>query len=336
MKTISDEEFYAGLRDLPQIKYPFPDLIHPEFQEAREIYYDWIDEEYGFHSLEAREKHKKHNFVDIATRGMPFLKSLAEYHPVSVYTANGSMMDDYFDKCTLKEMYAISDRIDDLLTGRESEEPKEKGIYHFYWRLRQYAIECDFPEHLYKRFVSAIHRVFNAYAEEKAYYRTNTIPPLHIYTLIRMDNSGVPPFSIYVALQKDYRTIPDEIFDHPHIIRMQNLCAFMVGIHNDFISLPKELHREGDTMNLIKVMQNEYNLPLHDAYMKGLELHDQYLDEFLVLQKNLPFFGDFQNLVADYVADLGIMVAGIYRWHTADTSRYVNGGYVEGEYVSQQ
>jgi hypothetical protein len=37
----------------------------------------------------------------------------------------------------------------------------------------------------------------------------------------------------------------------------------------------------------------------------------------------------------DYVQDLGIMVAGVYAWHTNDTTRYVNGGYVEGEYVSK-
>lgn len=70
--TISDEEFYSGLEDLPQIKYPFQDTIHPDYQKAREEYYTWIDEEYSFHSVEAREKHKKHHFVDIATRGMPF------------------------------------------------------------------------------------------------------------------------------------------------------------------------------------------------------------------------------------------------------------------------
>lgn len=333
-KTISDQEFYSGLEGLPKIKYPFQDEIHPDYQKAREEYYDWIDDEYSFHSMEAREKHKKHHFVDIATRGLPFLRSIEEIRPLSVYTANGSMMDDYFDRCTLEEMYKISARINDILTGREPEEPKEKGIFHFYWQLRQFAIECELPETLYRRFVKSIHAVFDGYAEEKTYYRANTTAPLPVYTIIRADTSGVLPYCIYVAVQKEYRRIPDEIFDHPHILRIQTLCAFMIGIHNDIISLPKELHREGDTMNIVKVMQHDHKLSLRDAYMKSIELHDQYLDEFLILQKHLPFFGEFQNLVEGYVHDLGVMIAGIYKWHTADTTRYVNGGYVEGEYVS--
>ncbi|MGC5745131.1 hypothetical protein [Chryseobacterium sp. NFX27] len=68
--------------------------------------------------------------------------------------------------------------------------------------------------------------------------------------------------------------------------------------------------------------------------MEALELHDTYLEEFLLLQKKLPSFGNHQELVYDYVQDLGIMIAGVYAWHTNDTFRYINNGYVEGEYHS--
>ncbi|MDF2478911.1 MAG: terpene synthase, partial [Sphingobacterium sp.] len=30
-----------------------------------------------------------------------------------------------------------------------------------------------------------------------------------------------------------------------------------------------------------------------------------------------------------------VMISGVYAWHTNDTSRYVNDGYVEGEYASK-
>lgn len=106
----------------------------------------------------------------------------------------------------------------------------------------------------------------------------------------------------------------------------------MIGIHNDIISLPKELQREGDTMNIVKVLQKENNLSLFDAYKKSMKIHDEYLKEFLILQENLPPFGEHQNNVYNYIQDLGIMIAGVYAWHTNDTSRYVNGGYVEGEF----
>lgn len=333
MKTLStNDEFYAGLQYLPKPKYPFPDFIHPDMQKQREEYYEWIDKEYAFQSTEAKEKHKKHHLTDIAARGCPFLKDLAELRPLANYTANGAMMDDYFDRCSRDEMYQIMNKIIALLSGEDSQEPTENGIFHLFWVLRQDAVSCEIPENIYLRFVKSIKDVLIGYSEEKVFYRTNRIPPLPVYLLIREATSGVQPYCDYVALQKEYRNLPDEIFDHPHIKRIYSLCSLMIGIHNDIISLPKELQREGDTMNIVKVLQQENNLSLIDAYTKALEIHDEYLKEFLVLQEHLPPFEKLQNEVYNYIQDLGIMVAGVYAWHTNDTSRYVNGGYVEGEF----
>lgn len=333
MKTLStNDEFIAGLQHLPKPQYPFPDFIHPDMQKLREEYYDWIDKEYAFHSAEAKEKHKRHHLTDIAARGCPFLKDIAELRPLANYTANGAMMDDYFDRCSYDEMYQITNRIIALLSGEDTQEPKENGIFHLFWVLRQDAIKCEIPEKIYARFVKSIRYVFMGYSEEKVYYRENLVPPLAVYLLSREATSGVQPYCDYVVLQKEYRNLPEEVFDHPHIKRIYSLCSLLIGIHNDIISLPKELRREGDTMNIVKVVQKENNLSLIDAYHKAMEIHDEYLKEFLILQEHLPPFGEYQNEVYNYIQDLGIMIAGVYAWHTNDTSRYVNGGYVEGEF----
>lgn len=336
MKTIiSDEAFYAGLQQLPKPQYPFPHFIHPDFQSLREEYYAWIDKEYTFHSKEAREKHKRHHLTDIAARGLPFLKTLAELRPLANYTGNGAMMDDYWDRCTYQEMTEISHRIRALLTGEDSVEPTDNGIFHQFWVLRQDAIACEMPECLYNKFIKAIHSVITGYADEKVYYRTNTIPPLAVYLVNREATSGVQPYCKYMAMQKEYRQLPDDVLEHIHIQRLHTLCSLMVGIHNDIISLPKELHRQEDTLNLVKVLQQEHKVSLQESYRMTLDLHDAYLKEFLLLQKHLPPFAQWQEMVCEYVQDLGIMIAGIYAWHTNDTSRYVNGGYVEGEYISR-
>lgn len=334
----SNEQFYAGLQYLPKPQYPFPHFIHPDFQQMRQEYYDWIDKEYTFHSETAREKHKAHNLVDIASRGLPFLRDLAELRPLANYTANGAMMDDYLDRCSRDEMMQIGKRIVALLTGDESVEPskEENGIFHQFWILRQDAIKCGMPERHYKKYIAAIQNLLVGYAEEKVYYRANIAPPLPVYLVIRLHTSGGLPFCKYVAMQKNYRELPDDIFEHPHILRLHDLCSWMIGMHNDFISLPKELHREEDTMNLIKVIQHEEKIPIAEAYMKALKLHDSYLDEFIRLGEHLPPFGKLHDTVCSYVQDLGVMVSGVYAWHTNDVSRYVNGGYVDGEFVSER
>ncbi|KJZ74383.1 hypothetical protein HIM_06193 [Hirsutella minnesotensis 3608] len=335
---LSDRDFYAGLLRLPRPRYPFPDAIHPDFQLQRQEYYGWIDQEYTFHSKAAREKHKRHNLTDIAARGCPSLHGIAELRPLANYAANGAMMDDYWDGCTRAEMYDIGQRIMALLSGEDVNEPppSENGIFHQFWVLRQDALKCGMPERLYKKYIASIHRVFVGYAEERIYYRNNMIPPLAVYWVIREDTSGAHPFAKYAAMQKDYRQLPDEVLEHPHILRLHSLCAWMIGIHNDIISLPKELHRDGDTMNIVKVLQHEHDIALEDAYVMALEYHDNFLKEFLQLHEHLPLFGELHKMVDEYVQDLGVCVAGVYAWHTQDTSRYVNGGYVEGEYIRSE
>ncbi len=143
------------------------------------------------------------------------------------------MMDDYFDRCSRDEMHQITNRIIELLNGNDPQEPAENGIFHLYWVLRQDAIACKIPTHLYNRFVKSIREVFMGYSDEKVYYRKNEIPPLPVYLLIREATSGVQPYT---------------------------LCSLMIGIHNDIISLHKELHRDGDTMNIVKVLQQENKL----------------------------------------------------------------------------
>lgn len=236
---LSDRDFYAGLLRLPRPRYPFPDAIHPDYQQQRLEYYDWIDREYTFHSKAAREKHKRHNLTDIAARGCPSLHGIAELRPLADYAANGAMMDDYWDGCTRDEMYDIGRRIMALLSGEDADEPpsSENGIFHQFWVLRQDALKCGMPERLYKNYIASIHRVFVGYAEERVYYRNNKIPSLAVYWVIREDTSGAHPF------------------------------------------------------------------------------------------------GELHKMVDEYVQDLGVCVAGVYAWHTQDTSRYVNGGYVEGEYI---
>lgn len=327
------DQIYAQLQHWPKPVYPWPHFIHPQYREEREEYYAWIDRDYGFQSEAAREKHKRHNLTDIAARGLPFLKNLDELRPVANYAANGAMMDDYFDRCTREEMLGLVQRIADILLGDKPDEPTDDGFMRQWWVLRQDALKCGIPEPIYRSFVSAIVQTFIGYAEEKVYYEANVTPPLAVYTLIREATGGGVPFGRYVCLQKEYRHIPQEILEHPHLLRMQVVCALLIGIHNDFISLPKELHREGDTMNIVKVMQQEQGVSLEEAYHMALTHHDHYLNEFLTLQQHLPRFGNpWQDKVYAYTEDLGVMVSGVYAWHTHDTARYVPGGYVEGEY----
>ncbi|MEH6309041.1 terpene synthase family protein [Olivibacter sp. CPCC 100613] len=327
-----DQEFYALFQNMQRPVYPFPNLISPFAEEMRELYYHWIDTDYNFHSEKARETHKKHVLTDIAARGLPLLKTLDELFPIASFAANGAMMDDYFDHCNYEEMYAIRARSMALLNGQENEEPTDFGIFRQFYLIRQRAIKCGMPPRLYDKFIASIHNLLIGYQDEKRYMSADTIPPFPVYLVLREDTSGGLPFCKYVAMQKDFRTLPDAVLEHPHILRLHTLAALMIGVHNDLISLPKELNRKGDVINIVKVIHHENDVSWEEAYKMALDFHDKLLNEFTLLHEHLPNFGPWQALTYDYVLTIGIMIQGVYAWHTNDKARYVPGGYVEPEY----
>jgi hypothetical protein len=332
---MSDKDFIARLPQLPLPTYPFPDMINPLLMELRKDYYNWIDTDYRFHSQEAREKHKSHVLSDIPARAFPFLQSLQELYPITRYAVHGAMMDDYFDHCSGDEMQSIRERIMALLAGEDTTEPTDLGIYRQFYLLRQDALKCEMAPRLYNKFINTIDGVLIGYRQEKHYIASDTPPPLPIYTIIREDTSGGLPFCRYTCMQKNFRQLPDIILDHPVLVRMYALVARMIGCHNDFISLPKELTRKGDVVNIVKVMRHEHQLSWEDAYMMALGFHDVYKQEFMLLYNNLPDFGEWNELTKEFVFALGICLQGVYAWHRNDKHRYAPGGYVEGEFVSK-
>jgi hypothetical protein len=332
---MSDQDFINKIKDLPLPSYPFPDLKNPLLMRLREDYYHWIDTDYTFHSEAARTLHKSHVLCDIPARAFPYLTSLAELYPITRYAVHGAMMDDYFDHCSGDEMQAVRERVMALLSGEDKREPTDLGIYRQFYQLRQDAITCEMPLHLYLKFIATIDGVLVGYQQEKPYIAANVPPPLPIYTIIREDTSGGLPFCRYVCMQKNFRELPDMVLDHPILVRMYALVARMIGCHNDFISLPKEINRKGDVINIVNVMKQEHHLSWEDAYMMALDFHDQYKQEFMLLYEHLPDFGKWQEQAKDFAFTLGISLQGVYAWHTNDRHRYIPGGYVEGEYKSE-
>ncbi|MFD9010378.1 hypothetical protein [Streptomyces sp. NPDC059552] len=330
---LSETELYVKFATLPKPDYPFPFQANPATEELVQEYYRWIDADYEFHSNKARALHKSHRLSDFPALSMPHL-TLAELRPVARYAASGAMMDDYYDRCTPDEMDQIRLRIVALLVGEDGTEPAP-GIDRQFYMLRKEAMACGMPDHLYANFIKAIDGVLIGYREEKRWVARNEPPPLAVYWVIRENTSGALPFAKYTCMQKNFRALPHVVLDDPMILRLHQLASRMVGIHNDLTSLPKELARDGDVINLVLCLQHEKKISTDDAYLMALELHNGFLEEFLTIRDNLPNFGQWQDIVIDYVDHLGIMVRGLYRYHEIST-RYKAGSYVDPEYQSPE
>ena len=246
------------------------------------------------------------------------------------FTTFFAIIDDHLEHSTHTEINKVRERVAALLIGEDDEEP-EPGFYRQVYMIRQNALTCKMPPHLCEQFTDSIWSLMTSYGDEKSYTAANRPPPFPVFQLIRRHNSGGLPYAKYLSMQKNYRSLPDAVLRHPLILRMHDLCASLIGYQNDFISLPKELSRKGDIVNLIITVQSEFGLSLKDAYLKALEIHNDDLADFIALQNNLPDFGEWQRTTQAYVVDLGILVQGVYSWHSKNSGRYVPGAFVHLE-----
>ena len=134
---------------------------------------------------------------------------------------------------------------------------------------------------------------------------------------------GGANFFTYLAEVMEGVVLPEHCFEHPHITRMMDLCAGSICWANDLFSFRKEL-AEGDTMNLVMLLQQERGGTLSHAIKSAKQIHDRAVKEFIELAWNPPVFGDEQTdaLVKRFVQSLGVMMKGNIDWSTLDTLRY--------------
>ncbi|KAF3282722.1 hypothetical protein TWF970_001464 [Orbilia oligospora] len=223
--------------------------------------------------------------------------TIEQLRPIARFTLLLAIIGDFMDTSSQEEIEAATQTVSALFTGLEDVEPPP-SFYRQMYLIRQEAITCGMPAHMYEEFISSILDLITGYGEEKEHIAKSTPPSMEVYRDIRRQTSG-------------------------------GICYA-----SDFISLPKELARGGDVMNLVTVVQNESQLSLEEARARALEIHNESLDELIRLQNTLPDFGEWQNIAREYADDMGVLVQGIYSWHIQSSSRYVAGAHAEPEHLA--
>ncbi|KAF3315473.1 hypothetical protein TWF173_003392 [Orbilia oligospora] len=307
-----EARLYEKSLKAPRPQYPFPDLVNP-FSEALFLEYcQWIDEDYHFETKSVQDRHRRHRFCDIASRAFPWM-TIEQLRPVARFTLLLAIIGDFMDISSQEEIEAATQTVSALFTGLEDVEPPP-SFYRQMYLIRQEAIACGMPAHMYEEFISSILDLITGYGEEKEHIAKSTPPSMEVYRDIRRQTSGGICYARYLCMQKNYCDLPDSVLRHPTILRMHNLLGTLIGYHSDFISLPKELARGGDVMNLVTVVQNESQLSLEEARTRALEIHNESLDELIRLQNTLPDFGEWQKIARD--------------------NRYVAGAHAEPEHLA--
>lgn len=231
------------------------------------------------------------------------------------------LRDDGYDNAkktpTPDEGLKVDNHLLQILQGRSVEPwepPSYQALEDIYHRLVQRA---DRP--WMQRFILSMAQYFQGNYWETLNHASGLVPDLSTYIKVRQFSSAVYPSFDFILLVQEIR--PTAAFlKHIFIQQMTVMANNYVCWANDIFGVEKE-SKEGNTSNLVFVLQNEHKINLDEAIGRVAQMCDAEMKAFLSLQERLPFFGREQPEALRYVRNLRSWMRGNMDW-SYETKRY--------------
>lgn len=319
-------------KDVPVLQYPWPYEIGPFAQSFYEEQANWLDTDYQFMSEATRTKYKGHGLVEAASYMFPAAGTRELVRPLARFMVWLTLCDDYHELCPVDKFADIRDHIVDVMMG-DKPKPTDIGL------IKQVALSREeFLPYVNESWLQRWAKSFYNYTtygimQETPYKLRKEFPTLNSFLLIREYSIAMYPYGDPVEPSINY-IVPDPVSEHPVIRRLKMLMCRIIAIQNDFGSIEKELAVDTEFLNIILVIRNQYKVSLEDAITEAIRIHDEYVNEFVELQNNLPDFGPEQKSIERFVQHIALMISGLGAWyHKGNTTRYkVPGEYPKPEY----
>lgn len=321
---MTDKQFieqFDGSTYLPKGYYPWTDAINPHVEQMGKEMDEWIDTDYTVLPQKVREKYKKMVLHDCMARMTPYL-SEDKIRPLNRFMLYLTSFDDQHELCSSAGLEECCKRMMEIMDG-DAPGPEERGWYSQLALVRD-EMEVIMPGIWMQRFTEELSDfVLYGMGGEVPFKTVKHTPSLANYLAFREYSIGMRPFLIAAEWMLS-DALPEVIARHPVLRRLLALAARIVAWQNDIHSLRKEYGKETETLNLVLVLQHEFQLSLEEAVKEAMRIHDADVAEFVSLHTNLPDFGEYNEAVDTYVAGLGIQAQAINSYYLASgTRRYL-------------
>ncbi|KAI0370486.1 terpenoid synthase [Pilatotrama ljubarskyi] len=171
-----------------------------------------------------------------------------------------------------------------------------------------------------RRFIETFELFFHAVAQQARDRESGNIPDLESYIAMRRDTSGCKPCWALIEYANDL-DLPDWVMEHPCVRGLEEAANDLVTWSNDIFSYNVE-QANGDTHNMIVVVQTQEKLDLQAAVDYVGELCVGCIDRFEALRHALPSWGpEIDEQLQVYVDGLGDWMIGNLVW-SFETERY--------------
>lgn len=275
------------------LRIPFPVSINPLAQLAEELAKKWAIDFGLLNSPKAIKRFQAANFSHLHGRTYPggSLESLRLGNEWGIWLF---MHDDHCDEAQLgKDPAKLADyhnAILEVLRHQTLLSSNEHGaLVHSLVDIvrRGGIIGGDDWTH---RFLSYVQDYFDGCQWEAQNRAANTVPRVDEYILGRDKSSAVQSCIECGDLTADLLELPDEIRYHKGVQQLRLLTNRVVSWVNDMYSMDKE-YKRGDIHNLVIMLHHQKNIPLPEAMMIASDMVNRSVQDFILLESNLPSFG---------------------------------------------
>ncbi|KAI0642719.1 terpenoid synthase [Trametes meyenii] len=171
-----------------------------------------------------------------------------------------------------------------------------------------------------RRFIETFELFFRAVTQQARDRESGNVPDLESYIAMRRDTSGCKPCWALIEYANNL-DLPDWVMEHPCVRGLEEAANDLVTWSNDIFSFNVE-QANGDTHNMIVVVQRQEKLDLQSAINYVGALCEQCVDRFDTLRRALPSWGpEIDNQLQVYIDGLGDWMIGNLVW-SFETERY--------------
>lgn len=233
-----------------------------------------------------------------------------------------TLLDDESEKAEIikqpESLLLAHTRFLDILKGAEltdSDTPLARSWQDIRQRLLHYA-----TSEWMLRFIGHTEEYFKGLLWEALNNSQGIRPDVATYIQIRELTMGAGQFFELIHLA-ERSALSSEVMEQPIVKRLNLVANHVVGWMNDIFSAEKEI-REGQTHNLVVVLQHEYQISLQEALERATSLFNAEVQIFIELSTQLPSFGAKMDAYLQcYLSGLRFLIRSCMDW-SLETRRY--------------
>lgn len=313
---------------LPKRLYcPFPSRINSHVLAADAHTVQWIRRFGLLRSEEQIHQYRKEGYAYMVARMFP--------------NADRETLCAYSDLNTL--LFLVDDFLDQqdaMVSGGHDSGSVEQFSKHFVAILENPAIAHNSKEPVFaaladlwerlmrlgtaewlEKYKKSLWRIFHAALWQHRNIEAGRWPSVEDY-MERRQYIGAANVATDCVEMIDRITLPADVWEHPVLTELTELCRNTVCWANDLFSLSKE-REKGEYHNLVTILAHEKKSSFAKAIGKTIAIHDQQVRRFIRLTATLPSFNETIDMeIVRYVEGLKAIMRANIDWSNHETSRY--------------